>query len=120
MNGDALLARIAQLQASAGASRSQGKPGNRRRQHPRRANVNTRVEPWLTLIEKRCGLLAEDRRFIRLRLATRQPGDAMQLAEGYSTAWEQAAMQEQRTHVKNNAGRQAANRWLKCQLKNNP
>ena len=80
------------------------------------ANVATRIEPWLALIEKRCGLLAEDRRFIRLRLATRQPGDAMQLAEGYSAAWEQAAMQEQRTHVKNNAGRQAANRWLKRQL----
>ena len=29
-------------------------------------------------------------------------------------------LQEQRTHVKNNAGRQAANRWLECQLKNNP
>jgi hypothetical protein len=116
MNGEALLARIAQMQATAGASQSQGKPGNRQRQHQRRANVTTRIEPWLALIEKRCGLLAEDRRFIRLRLATRQHGDAMQLAEGYSTAWEQAAMQEQRTHVKNNAGRQAANRWLKRQL----
>lgn len=116
MNGDALLARIAQLQASAGASRSQGKPSNRPRQHPRRASVTTRIEPWLALIEKRCGLLAEDRRFIRLRLATQQHGDAMQLAEGYSAAWEQAAMQEQRTHVKNNAGRQAANRWLKRAL----
>ncbi|UTD57277.1 hypothetical protein [Halomonas sp. MS1] len=116
MNGEALLARIAQMQASAGASRSQGKPGTHPRQHPRRASVTTRIEPWLALIEKRCGLLAEDRRFIRLRLATRQHGDAMQLAEGYSTAWEQAAMQEQRAHVKNNAGRQAANRWLKRQL----
>ncbi|WP_394425692.1 hypothetical protein [Vreelandella stevensii] len=118
MNGDALLARIAQLQAIAGASRSQGKSGPLPRQHPRRANVATCTEPWLALIEKRCGLLAEDRRFIRLRLATLQPGDAMQLAEGYSTAWEQAAMQEQRTHVKNNAGRQAANRWLDSHLRN--
>jgi len=116
MNGEALLARIAQMQATAGASRSQGKPGTHPRQHPRRASVTTRIEPWLALIEKRCGLLAEDRRFIRLRLATRQHGEAMQLAEGYSTAWEQAAIQEQRTHVKNNAGRQAANRWLKRQL----
>ncbi|MGO3769160.1 hypothetical protein [Vreelandella alkaliphila] len=120
MNGDALLTRIAQLQASAGASRSQGKPGTHPRQHPRRASVTTRIEPWLALIEKRCGLLAEDRRFIRLRLATQQHSEAMRLAEGYSAAWEQAAMQEQRTHVKNNAGRQAANRWLECQLKNNP
>lgn len=116
MNSEALLARIAQMQATAGASRPQDKPGNRQRPHQRRATVTTRIEPWLALIEKRCGLLAEDRRFIRLRLATRQHGDAMQLAEGYSTAWEQAAMQEQRAHVKNNAGRQAANRWLKRQL----
>ncbi|WP_433924814.1 hypothetical protein ACN06F_05480 [Vreelandella sp. 21] len=120
MNGDALLARIAQMQATAGASRPQGQPGTRAKQRPQRATVTTRIEPWLALIEKRCGLLAEDRRFIRLRLATRQHGDAMQLAEGYSAAWEQAAMQEQRTHVKNNAGRQAANRWLECHLKNNP
>lgn len=116
MNGDALLARIAQLQASAGASRSQGKPSTRPRQPPRRANVTTRIEPWLALIEKRCGLLTEDRRYIRLRLATQQHGEAMRLAKGYSAAWEQAAKEEQRAHVKNNAGRQAANRWLKRQL----
>lgn len=116
MNGEALLARIAQMQATAGAARPQGQPGTRAKQRPRRANVTTRIEPWLALIEKRCGLLAEDRRFIRLRLANQQHGDAMQLAAGYSAAWEQAAMQEQRAHVKNNAGRQAANRWLKRQL----
>ncbi|MDQ7734988.1 hypothetical protein QT231_19990 [Halomonas sp. SpR1] len=116
MNGDALLARIAQLQATAGAARSQGQPGARAKQRTRRATVTTRIEPWLALIEKRCGLLAEDRRFIRLRLATQQHSEAMRLAEGYSAAWEQAAMQEQRAHVKNNAGRQAANRWLKRQL----
>ncbi|MGO2010056.1 hypothetical protein [Vreelandella alkaliphila] len=110
------FARIAQMQATAGAGRSQDQPGTRAKQHQRRATVTTRIEPWLALIEKRCGLLAEDRRFIRLRLATRQHGEAMQLAEGYSTAWEQAAMREQRAHVKNNAGRQAANRWLKKAL----
>ncbi|AJY52503.1 hypothetical protein [Halomonas sp. KO116] len=116
MNGEALLARIAQLQATAGAARSQGQPGAQAKQHQRRATVTTRIEPWLALIEKRCGLLAEDRRFIRLRLATQQHSEAMRLAEGYSAAWEQAAREEQRAHVKNNAGRQAANRWLKRQL----
>ncbi|MGP9635113.1 hypothetical protein ACT3R7_18870 [Halomonas sp. AOP43-A1-21] len=116
MNGEALLARIAQMQATAGAARSQGQPGARAKQHQRRATVTTRIEPWLAMVEKRCGLLAEDRRFIRLRLATQQHAEAMRLAEGYSVAWEQASMQEQRAHVKNNAGRQAANRWLKRQL----
>tara|TARA_R110002049_G_scaffold81215_1_gene206402 strand:- start:203 stop:556 length:354 start_codon:yes stop_codon:yes gene_type:complete len=116
MNGDALLARIAHMQATAGATRSQGQ--TRAKQRPRRATVTTRIEPWLALIEKRCGLLAEDRRFIRLRLATQQHSEAMRLAEGYSAAWEQAAREEQRAHVKNNAGRQAANRWLKRQLDN--
>lgn len=116
MNGDALLTRIAQMQATAGAARSQGQPGARANQRTRRATVTIRIEPWLALIEKRCGLLAEDRRFIRLRLATQPNSEAMRLAEGYSAAWEQAAMEEQRAHVKNNAGRQAANRWLKRQL----
>ncbi|HCR96881.1 MAG: hypothetical protein ACTH5L_05965 [Halomonas sp.] len=116
MNGEALLARIAQMQATAGAARPHGQPGARAKQHQRRATVTTRIEPWLAMIEKRCGLLAEDRRFIRLRLATQQHAEAMRLAEGYSVAWEHAAMQEQRAHVKNNAGRQAANRWLKRQL----
>lgn len=116
MNGDALLARIAHMQATAGAARSQGQPATRNKPRPRRATVTTRIEPWLALIEKRCGLLPEDRRFIRLRLATQQHSEAMRLADGYSAAWEQAAMQEQRAHVKNNAGRQAANRWLKRKL----
>ncbi|MCL7929156.1 hypothetical protein [Halomonas llamarensis] len=116
MNGDALLTRIAQMQAAAGASRSQGKPGTRPQQRPRRASVTSRVESWLALIEKRCALLAEDRRFIRLRLATQQNSEAMRLAKGYCAAWEQAAMQEQLAHVKSNAGRQAANLWLKRQL----
>lgn len=116
MNGEALLARIAQMQATAGAARSHGQPSARANQHQRRATVTTRIEPWLAMIEKRCGLLAEDRRFIRLRLATQQHAEAMRLADGYSAAWEQAAMQEQRAHVKNNAGRQAANRWIKRQL----
>ncbi|WP_447530113.1 hypothetical protein [Vreelandella sp. TE19] len=116
MNADALLARIARMQAAAGATQAQGRPTARPKHHHHRAAVTSRVEPWLALIEKRCRLLAEDRRFIRLRLAMQERQHAMRLAEGYSAAWELAASQEPRAHVKHNAGRQAANLWLKRQL----
>uniref|UniRef100_UPI002658254B hypothetical protein n=1 Tax=Halomonas alkaliantarctica TaxID=232346 RepID=UPI002658254B len=79
---------------------------------PRRQTVMPIIEPWLTLIEQHCPLVSEDKRFIRVRLATLAPGHAMRLARQYVEAWKQAEQQEPLSHAKDNAGRRAANRLL--------
>lgn len=80
---------------------------------PRRQTVMPIVEPWLALIEQHCPLVPEDKRFIRVRLATLAPGHAMRLARQYVEVWQQAEQQEPRTQAKDNAGRRAANRLLR-------
>ena len=78
----------------------------------RRQTVTPIIEPWLAMIERHCPLVPEDKRFIRIRLATLAPGHAMRLARQYVEAWQQAEQQEPRSHAKDNAGRRAANRLL--------
>ena len=79
---------------------------------PRRQTVMPIIEPWLTLIEQHCPLVSEDKRFIRVRLATLAPCHAMRLARQYVEAWKQAEQQEPLSHAKDNAGRRAANSIL--------
>ncbi|MFU1518307.1 hypothetical protein ACM25P_07320 [Vreelandella alkaliphila] len=80
---------------------------------PHRQTVMPIIEPWLALIEQHCPLVPEDKRFIRVRLATLAPGHAMRLARQYVEAWQQAEQQEPHSHAKDNAGRCAANRLLR-------
>ncbi|WP_144408581.1 hypothetical protein [Halomonas sp. KO116] len=78
----------------------------------RQQTVMPIIEPWLVMIERHCPLVAEDKRYIRVRLVTLAPGHAMRLARQYVEAWQQAEQQEPRSHAKDNAGRRAANLLL--------
>lgn len=76
------------------------------------ANVEP-LTPWLAHIDRHCELAADDRRYLVVRLSGLAPDEAMRLAHRYVEAWVSGATAEPGPHRKANAGRRAANDFLR-------
>lgn len=72
---------------------------------------------WIDWIADRCPLVHEDRAFICQRLKTLPPKAVERAARRYVETWHNAAATEPRPHVKDNRGRNAANRTLLALVK---
>lgn len=70
-------------------------------------------EAAMEWIARACPLLSEDKRYVRgclERVASQEVGS---VCDGFLAAWQTAADQEAASHRKANAGRRAANIWLR-------
>ncbi|MEQ6916875.1 hypothetical protein [Halomonas aquatica] len=71
------------------------------------------VAPWLAHIARHCKLVPDDHWYLLHHLATRSDAEAMRLAHRYVEAWAAGVAAEPQTHRRDNAGRRAANAFLR-------
>ncbi|MBY5929129.1 hypothetical protein KUV86_08390 [Halomonas sp. DP8Y7-3] len=71
------------------------------------------MAPWLALIDQHCALVPDDHRYLIHHLSGLPATEAMRLAHRYVVAWTNAASTEPSPHRQANAGRRAANRWIR-------
>lgn len=80
----------------------------------RRQRLATANEPpWLAHIARHCELVPDDRRYLLHHLAARSEAEAEKLARRYVETWAAAADAEPQAHRRANAGRRAANAFLR-------
>lgn len=83
------------------------------------ANVEP-LAPWLAHIDRHCELVPEDRRYLMRHLATCTQAEAVRLAHRYVEAWAAGADAEPAPFRKANAGRRAANAFLRASVRGAP
>ncbi|SOC51012.1 hypothetical protein SAMN05421509_10171 [Chromohalobacter canadensis] len=76
------------------------------------ANVEP-LAPWLAHIARHCALVPDDRRYLMQHLSGQSAAEAMRLAHRYGEVWTDTARAEPAPHRQANAGRRAANRWIR-------
>lgn len=77
------------------------------------ARVVDHAPQWLRLIRQHCALVPEDERLLTRFLGSKEPRDALKVAQRYVTTWQQAANAEPREAARDNVGRRAANNELR-------
>lgn len=77
------------------------------------APVVDHAPQWLRVIREGCPLVPEDERLLTRFLGSKEPRDALKVAQRYVTTWQQAANAEPREAARDNVGRRAANNELR-------